>query len=182
MRNSRGFTIVELLMAMAIFSFVMITIVVAFTQLMSGYRQGVSSSRTQNAAKEVMTEMTRFAHGASDIKVSPDKSHICFGSNQYDFDSSTGDLYLGISTNESCTEQASNRRLVIANNLKVIEFVVDEQTSTRDIQLGANVRLTIATDTEDLRDEDTGLCDPSKAGSQYCSITTIETALGLRGE
>jgi len=182
--NVRGFTIIELLMAMAVFSFVMVIIVAAFMQLMSGYRQGVTNQKTQNLNREILVQMTRAAHDSSTLTVSADNSHVCFGDSQYDYDQTNGNLYLG-ERSANCSSVAANRKNLISDDLKVLKFVVDPRSSSNTanpVVLGANVELTIATRNEDLLDDSGQACDPTKAGSQYCSITTIKTAVGLRGE
>jgi len=180
--DSKGFTIVELLMAMAIFSFVMVIVVVAFTQLMRSYRQGVTSQKTQSLAREIIVDMTRIAHESNEIKTDTTgtTSHFCLGNVQYNYNSAANTLSQGNSAD--CTTPDASSEDLVGDGYQVLDFQAEPKSNASNtVQLGANISLTIATETDDLL-TDTNACNPALAGSQFCSVTTINTAVGLRGE
>lgn len=58
-RNTAGFTIIELMIASAIFSVVLILCVTALLQIGRMYYKGVTSSRTQEAARTILDEISQ---------------------------------------------------------------------------------------------------------------------------
>lgn len=90
--RQRGFTIVELLLAMTIFSFLMVTITVAFRQIMSSYRGGVVRQRTQETAREVIDVMTKEMRASDSFDIQTinnpygyffENQMICFSTGRY---------------------------------------------------------------------------------------------------
>src|SRR3989344_4757236 len=57
--KQRGFTLIELIMAMALFTFMMAIFSLGFIQIMKIYQSGVSSRRTQTAARLTMEDISR---------------------------------------------------------------------------------------------------------------------------
>lgn len=56
--SQRGFTLVELLLSMAVFSFVLGICLAVFIQVNRLYYRGISITRTQTAARDIITELT----------------------------------------------------------------------------------------------------------------------------
>ena len=78
--NQRGFTLVELLLATAVFSIALVGITAAIIQLFKAYQSGVSIRKTQNAARVISEELTRQARAsyaiAGDSTIS--NQSVCF--------------------------------------------------------------------------------------------------------
>lgn len=63
-RNQKGFTLTELLIAMALFSFVMLAISMSILQLFNIYQSTVGVRNTQQAGRLAAEELTRASRGA----------------------------------------------------------------------------------------------------------------------
>src|SRR5258705_7656478 len=57
--SEQGFTLVELLMAMAVFSFMLLIVVVGFMNIVHLHNQAIASNMAQDNARTVMDEMVR---------------------------------------------------------------------------------------------------------------------------
>lgn len=57
-KDKKGFTLVELLLAMAVFSFVLTICLAAFIQINRLYYRGISISKSQETARNLVTELT----------------------------------------------------------------------------------------------------------------------------
>lgn len=70
-KNTSGFTIIELMIATTIFSVVLILCVTALMQIGRMYYKGVTTSRTQEAARNILDEITQgIQFSAGDVTVS----------------------------------------------------------------------------------------------------------------
>lgn len=58
-KNERGFTILELLIAMTVFSVVLLIFTTGLLQITRVYYKGITSAKTQEAARVVMDEISR---------------------------------------------------------------------------------------------------------------------------
>lgn len=66
-KNQRGFTFVELLVAMALFSFVMLALSISILQLFNIYQSTIGVRNTQQAARLAAEELTRASRGAGRV-------------------------------------------------------------------------------------------------------------------
>ena len=192
MRNSRdqsGFTIIEILLAMAIFSFVMITIITAFTQIIRSYRKGVVSQRTQESTREIVDLISKEARNSSDVEVKTAGGGaslvrlLCFNNTVFEYRKAGKTLKQRSS--EDCVSSTAGES-VVSDELDVLDFVADDKSSVNGTKLGFNLTIAVGTDNgtggAGLLDSTGKVCDPSKAGSQFCSTSSLTTSIGLRGE
>ncbi|MBI1952435.1 type II secretion system protein, partial [Candidatus Saccharibacteria bacterium] len=84
-----GFTIAELLIATSIFSVVLLVGAAAVTQLGRSYYKGVTVTQTQQAAKQIMQNVSsniRLSSTVSPINsASDDRKYYCVGGHRYSF-------------------------------------------------------------------------------------------------
>jgi prepilin-type N-terminal cleavage/methylation domain-containing protein len=73
--NSAGFTLAELTIAMAIFSFVLVIMTAALVQLYRIYDSGQQIRDTQESVRTVSEDITNDAHDALSIVVAPDPTY-----------------------------------------------------------------------------------------------------------
>lgn len=92
--GQKGFTIVELLIASAVFSVILLICTVGIIQIGRTYHKGIISGQTQEAARSIMEEITRtiqFNGGAIGLITNPgstdpaDPSYLCIGSKRFAF-------------------------------------------------------------------------------------------------
>jgi len=185
-KNQSGFTIIEILLAMAIFSFVMITVITAFTQIIRSYRKGVVSQRTQEATREIIDLISKEARVSTDVFVGTDVPAgvklLCFkDGSQFEYNQTDHTLKQG-TTIVGCNTHDVNAKSVVSEDLDVLRFKPQIKSTTKPITLGFNIDLLVATDNgpDSLISGDA--CDPLKAGSQFCSTSSLKTSIGLRGE
>jgi prepilin-type N-terminal cleavage/methylation domain-containing protein len=181
-----GFTIIEVLLAMAIFSFVMITIITAFTQIIRSYRKGVVSQRTQESTREIVDLVSKEARGSSEVStktIGANKKLLCFGSSVFAYDKITKTLSLG-SKGSDCKVDPGAKNIV-NKELDVLDFdvkVIRAGGLPAGTVLGINLEVLVGTDNgPDSLIDSSNSCDPSKAGAQFCSTSKLETSIGLRG-
>jgi prepilin-type N-terminal cleavage/methylation domain-containing protein len=90
LRRSRGFTLVELLIATSIFSVFLLLITTMIIRIGQIYTKGLVTTQTEEAARAISTEITRAVEFSSSTPsfTSPSGStpgHICAGSSRYSF-------------------------------------------------------------------------------------------------
>lgn len=91
--DQKGFTIVELMIAMGVFAMVLLIITTAFIQISKVYYKGITETNTQNAARSVMDSISQaiqFNGGTVDVPVvgAPAANTdyaICIGPQRYTY-------------------------------------------------------------------------------------------------
>jgi prepilin-type N-terminal cleavage/methylation domain-containing protein len=86
--NNKGFTIIELLIATVTFSVILLIITGAIIQFSKVYYKGVVSSRTQEAARSVVDEVSKAAQFSPDFKEDTNAAGglaWCFGNKRFSF-------------------------------------------------------------------------------------------------
>lgn len=89
-RYSRGFTIVELMIATLVFSVVLILITVGVLTFTKSYYQGMNQSNTQNAARTVIESISQAIQFSGDEVTVPITSNngslgFCIGNQRYSY-------------------------------------------------------------------------------------------------
>lgn len=85
--NNKGFTIVELLISMAFFSFLLLMVTYGFVQINRSYTRGVTTKTIQETARNVVEDITRGVRatdGDFDFVVGVDGGyHMCITDTRY---------------------------------------------------------------------------------------------------
>ncbi len=183
-KNQSGFTIVELLLALAIFSFILVAMTVAFSQIIRSYRKGVIAQRTQESSRELIDTLTKEAHraGSIDVNDTATKRFLCFGSTQYEYDLTDRTLKRGInnpSTNCSASDLGAVG-VIDSDSLQISKFDVEVIQTVSGETLGINIDVIVATKTNDLLNATGTACDGAVAGQHFCATSRIATSIGLR--
>lgn len=188
--RSAGFTLVELIVAMAFFSFMLAIISLGVVQVMRIYQSGVASRRTQSAARAAMEEISRDVRVSHRVPAaSLSNNRLCLeGDNTVDYiRTSTHRLEKRLLATPSCP--ASVRPVDIAETTTLIDGD-SRNTQLRQFQLtptadpsgrviSVEVTLVVTTGPEDLISGNA--CDPEARGSQFCSTTQLIGTISLRG-
>jgi len=85
-KNSRGFTIIELLIATTVFSVVLLIFLTAIIRVSELFYKGVNLSNTQESARNIMqniTEDVKFYQ--QPIYTFPSKNYFCIGGHRYTY-------------------------------------------------------------------------------------------------
>jgi len=86
--NQKGFTIVELMIAALVFSIILIIIMAAVLQITRNYYKGVSTTRTQEVARNIMqtvSEAIQFSGGSINTNLASNNGSIGFCVDHYRF-------------------------------------------------------------------------------------------------
>lgn len=191
--TSSGFTIVELMIATAVFSTILVAITVGVIHFSALYYKGVYTSETQNAARDISDEIANAVKfGAGDvvgIPVSDEQGGIpqkgdfitfCAGGyvfattlgQQYDGTATTTGLYMQPKGNDGCTtdDNVSQRKQLLAKNMRVSAIQLYENVGQPNVY---TFKITLAYAPSDDGDDDstsvlTTTADPAFSGTVHC--------------
>lgn len=189
--NSRGFTIVELLIATVIFSLVLLIITAAIIQFSRVYYKGVITSRTQEVARIIVEDAAKsaqFSAGGVTSGTAGGYNARCLGDRRFNYildqplvGSQTH--VLTVDNESSCGAYNSTSTLpsdaveLLGENMRLSNFVVTGVGDT------VRIRATIAyggNDDLDRTDPLNPVCRPVILGGQFCAVSTIETTVNKR--
>lgn len=178
-KASGGFTLIELVVAMAFFTFMMAFLTIGILQIMRIYQAGVSTRRTQQAARVSMEEITREVRNASAIGVAQENRLCLEGARVVDFTRQNDNL-IKTTGGGSCASITNPTQTVIvdgAQNTQFREFTLSAINNANSV--AASVKITLAVTTGAGAGE--AFCNPGP-GSQFCSTTRYTNVVSLRGE
>lgn len=99
--NQKGFTLIELMIALAFVAFILIFAVTTIIQVMQTYNKGLSVKQINQAARTTLEDMSRYLHNADPGAVNVNalsSNRVCFGGisyvwNLYNTSSSSANKY-----------------------------------------------------------------------------------------
>jgi prepilin-type N-terminal cleavage/methylation domain-containing protein len=176
-RKSDGFTMIELLVAMAVFSFMLLIIVVGFINIVRLHNQALASNTSQDNARTAMDELVRAVRDSAGV-VTPapgvPANTLCLANAsgpQRVYYLNGGILYRA----DDCTSRV-NAVAVTSTAVQVANFVATVKTAGASI-LKPQVELTVTIATTG-NGTTTGsgasiACGPSTADRTFCSVVTL---------
>lgn len=203
-RSLTGFTIIELLIAMAVFSVVLLVLTTGMLQISRLYYKGITTAKTQETARQVMDEISRsiqFGGGTVTGTAAPapgTTQYFCIGDKQYSY-------LLGkqLSDNPDPATQTKNALVVQAFSGgcgSASQNLLTGATGS-DIRelLGPNMRLSkleltnlnppsdlwrldlrIVHGEDDLLNPAKDNCGGARAGGQFCAASELRTVVKKR--
>jgi type II secretory pathway pseudopilin PulG len=208
--NKRGFTIIELLLAMTFFSFIMMIIVVGFMQLVRTYRGGIIRRDTQTAIRQSVDRITDQIHRSDLIEVTGNDtlSYICTDTTWFILNTAgnsgkitSSDIPTASTSCGDVVVPLSDQKSLFDNDkMQLLYFKIEEKSTSRPTGAspplpvdGINLRLIIGTRSDDAIGGDEFIrqitdggetdrfeCNNGIFGSQYCAITDITTSIARR--
>jgi prepilin-type N-terminal cleavage/methylation domain-containing protein len=189
--SQHGFTLVELLIAMAVFSFMMMIVTAGFIQVVRIHQSGIASRATQQNARLVLDTITKQIREAGTATVGTGRTaqltQLCLtkGSQNLEYYVDGNDnLWVGANPAPgSCVAPTvmTDWNKLNDSTVRVKQFVA---TTTQAVAPGLGtvmVTLTVASNNNlDALDATQTRCLPG-AGSQFCAVTTLSSTAGLRG-
>jgi prepilin-type N-terminal cleavage/methylation domain-containing protein len=176
LRKSDGFTMIELLVAMAVFSFMLVIIVVGFINIVKMHNQALASNMSQDNARTAMDELVRSVRDSTGV-VTPapgvPSSTLCLANAsgpQNTYYVTGGILYRA----SDCASRA-NPVAVTNSSVQVANFIATVKTAGADI-LKPQVELTITVASNNGTTTGSGAtvaCGPSSADRAFCSAITL---------
>lgn len=195
--KKNGFTLTELMLAMAFLAFVLIFVVTALLQYMSTYNKGLVYKEINQAGRTIFEEVTRAMRSSSaNIKVM-DKGRLCVGGQAYVWNrpSGTNNRYVtpntqiqGIirvpdSTGNLCLESAGvlpnvprpGEVVVARPNVAVQSFTA----SSGDREKIYSLNLVLSTSGDNAPTTGTLECPPGREG-EFCAVASFDTNISTR--
>lgn len=188
LHESRGFTLVELLIAASVFSVLLIVITFAIVQISRSYSKGIVASRTQESARAVIDEVSKAVQfGAGDVvrdTASATKMY-CIGGKSFSFeldkmvDESISQHALMLEEVPDCTgaiPDMSSGRELLANRMRLTKFEISTPPADSNLY---EITVGVVSGEDDIVDG--GTCDPNvTAGTQFCAVSELTTQVQKR--
>lgn len=180
--NSKGFTIIELLIATVIFSVILLVITGAIVQFGRIYYKGIVQSRTQERARAITDSVAKnlqFSKG--DIPVLTDGNCYTIGNHSYEYVGPLPSSSL-ILKNGDC--DATDGTQLLGERMQLVAFDIDYATNP-----GAYIvhtRVVYGEDSDFVgsatkRDGDPlQPCKPIILGGQFCAVSELTTTVVSR--
>jgi len=174
-----GFTLVEITLAMAIFTFMLLVVSLAYINIARLYNAGTAARNVQQNNRFALEQMTRVARTSKSVTMLDTDSHgsltgICFGSSNLFF-VQNGELRQATVTD--CRAVPTQSQLLSAKGVSVARLEADESsdgTVTIRLWMASRVDLLDTTDPNRLQ------CRGG-AGTEFCAINKLVTTVELRG-
>jgi prepilin-type N-terminal cleavage/methylation domain-containing protein len=171
-----GFTMIELLVAMSVFSFMLLIIVVGFINIVRMHNQALASGVAQDNARVMMDELVRGVRDSAGV-TSPapgiPSATLCLanasGPQQYYY-VNAGTLFRG----DGCTAPA-NVRALSSSAVSVTSFVATVESAGAEIvKPEVKLALTVASNNGTTTGSGAGVrCGPTNAERTFCAVITL---------
>lgn len=203
--RTKGFTILELLVATMVFAVVLLLVTAGIMQITRVYYKGVTEANTQNTARNIMDTISQSIQfsGGEVIGTAPSPAPntdyaFCVGTQQFTYrlgwqvedtdENPTNNQIRHAIVQRSaadCTPQdlsssSVDGRDLMGRHLRLSKLVVEN--------IGPNlykVQVRVVYGDNDLLDDPTGpeaFCKPERAGTQFCAASELSTIVVKRVE
>lgn len=184
--NQKGFTIVELMIASAVFAMVLLLITVGIIQVGKLFYKGTTSADTQEVARSIMADITSVIQfGGSDsnlVMTGGGAKGFCFGNKLYSYVTDTqltSDNHVlsqkDITTNcADATVAVNDGKELMSIGMRLGKLEVSSLSSGL-----YEVSIVVINGDDDLIDDDNISCK-NERGSQFCSVSELTTTVQRR--
>jgi Tfp pilus assembly protein PilW len=197
--NKSGFTIIELLIAMAGFSFVLLLVTVVMINIGSLYSKGINQTRIDDAARSIVDDVSnklKYSQASSFNAPSTTNRGItyfnyCIGTAKFSlsYNQTTNYMRIANNTNNSCPspsllDSTNGTNLLPANSkLAYFNIVHTGSTFTASIAIiyGNFTNTNIGTISGGLNDDNLNQLKCNTGSTyQYCAVTNLSTVVSSR--
>ena len=189
--DQNAFTIIELLIASAVFTFVILGASVAIVQMGRLYYKGILTSKTQTATRALIESISRpIQYDGSDVvKISGPDNKLCVGTDRYTYQLNVQKTTANhvivkdkISTPSNCgtSPPSSDQKDMLGNGMRITKLDVNQVPSIPKLY---NVEVTVIygeDDDIDLTASPEPVCKSDPSSSQWCSKVTYKTKVFVR--
>jgi prepilin-type N-terminal cleavage/methylation domain-containing protein len=197
-----GFTLVELILAMALFSFALLIITAGFLNIVRLHQSGLASRNTQQNTRYGMEDIVREARGsyrAEIVAADPIKNKLCLfitpgpgGGLQFYVDGDnlrkkSFDVTSNSNYAAQCAAQVLNSSdpVISSSDVAIREFIVEKYVTPPSVPgdtppESIKLKLAIAS-TSDSTLISGSNCNPGVGGHQFCAVTILTSSASLRG-
>lgn len=205
----QGFTIVELMIAMAVFSIILLAAAAGLIQVGRMYYKSVITSRTQDMARSVSEEITSAIQFSGETLVMGSGSgfeSICIGNTRYSYvlnqqlsddnDDIEHVLWRDKKEDNACTPADLSGSLsdgveLMGENMRLYQFDVttdqgnDYKIATEVVYGDSDLLVGVKADGEIVDDYDDPdavrlICDPDGIGTQFCAVAELSSVVARR--
>lgn len=183
--KQRGFTLVELLLAMAFFSFILLFVTTGFIIINRSYNKGITSKMVQDEARSTLEFLTREIRTTPAGSITTTTGCLSVGANSYYWTERVDD------TNTASPFRLLYQPGVNCSDMKSVDLSTDLLNDRVGVQYldisptgtGSSLSLTLilSTVSTDLID---GVNSAAKcfveSGSQYCDVVEVSTVVSPR--
>ena len=172
-----GFTMVELLVAMSVFSFMLLLIVMGFMNVVRLHNQAIASNDSQDNARGAISELVRAIRDSAGVvtPVTGSATSLCLANASgpqllYRIDPAENILY----RYDNCATPV-NRQAITSPAVKVTNFVATVNTSGAAIvKPQIDVTVTVASNNGTTTGSGASVaCGPTNADRTFCSTVTL---------
>ncbi len=189
--SQTGFTLIELILAMTFFAFMLTLLSIGVLQIMKLYQADLSTRRTQQAARLVMEDLTRSIRSATSLREGGD--HLCVstatGTILYKFTAGAGTLIKYPDAkieNNQCVPGPTSQALLDpappsylearAFSANLIKATDTNPAVFQSVGLSLSVGLQAAGSSQIT----SGNVCTAGPGNEFCSVTTYTNTVSLR--
>ena len=196
---SSGFTIAELMIATSVFSVILLVGTAAFIELGRSYYKGITITQTQQAAKQIIDNVSANIHLSPSVSAlntaSSGRFFYCIGDHRYSFilfkqvdnfdhnNSSKFGLLADEPSGGGCgnpfdapTVPLANPAEMLGNHMRLLAFSISPIGSNS----AYSVKVTVASGSDDMLSDPnspTAQCQGTTQTAQFCAITTLSTVV-----
>ena len=191
-RQADGFTIVELMLAMTIFSVILVGASAGIIYVGRMYYKSVITTRAQDNTRLVIDDISRsvqFSGQEPEIQSSGQQTQICFGRTRYtvlvaESADDASSVYRQQIPSGPCSQAVPDDEGVelLSENMNLTRFNIEQigQSDTYRVL----VWLAYGDDSDlfssDSNDSDRWICNPSGFGVEFCAISELSTIVSRR--
>jgi prepilin-type N-terminal cleavage/methylation domain-containing protein len=183
--NSRGFTIIELLISTVAFSVLLLIVTGAIIQFSKIYYKGVITSKTQEIARTITEDMAHSAQFMGNGPVGHDGDCYTFGSQRYNYiigrvKTPDEPFVFKVDSGTTCSGAANPGAVeLMGDNMQLLFIDATESadgkavTITATVAYGSDVIINPS-------DRTKSTCPAISLGGQFCTVNTVKTTVTKR--
>jgi prepilin-type N-terminal cleavage/methylation domain-containing protein len=173
--GDRGFSLIELLVAMSVFSFMLVIVVVGFINVVHLHNQAIASNMAQDNARTAMDELVRaIRDSAGVVSTTPGPSgSVCLASptGQQRAYYLTGGVLMRA---DNCATHTSPQSITSSSVLVSSFAVTVQSTGPKVVKPVVQVAVTVGTNNGTTTGSGATLaCGPTNANRTFCSTVTL---------
>jgi len=204
MQRQKGFTLVELVLSMAFFSFIMLFVIVGFIHINRSYTRGLTVKEVQNVTRFVADSLTRSIRDANADSIrletlTSDELRMCIGSTRYAWNmvdsggNITNEQFLdasrplslavthdGAACQDGVHEHAGGTRTLVEGDLIVQYLDVSRIGSTSSFSVTVIISTDFRSHPDDFSGTGINAACAVKVGDQFCDVARIDTVVTAR--
>jgi prepilin-type N-terminal cleavage/methylation domain-containing protein len=174
--GSAGFTLIELMMAMVIFSFMLLIIVVGFMNIVRLHNEAVASNQAQDSARAAMDELVLAVRDSGGVTAAQ-PGLLCLASTTGQPTQYYVTANKTLSRADGCGGLRVNTHQITSDSVQVAEFLPEIVTNGGVVRK-AQVQLLLTIGSANGTTTGTGAslqCGPTQSERTFCSTVTLRS-------